>query len=423
MTEGPGDRGTPRPLGPAFANLFTANLASSLGDGIARTAMPLLAARLTHDPLLIAILSAMALLPWLLFAIPAGIVVDSVDRRRALAAADGVRALLALVLCGLSLTGLLTIGWLFAVIFVYGALETVYDGAARAVVPSVVTRANLSRANSRIEAGELVVQTFLSGPLTSALFAVSVLIPLGVNAGAFALAAVLAVLLPRVASGRQFAGPAGEERVPWRRQLLDGLRFIWASRMLRTLWLFSTFTGFWVAAATATLVLFALVRLNVPEALFGVFLLTGAVGGLLGTAITAPLARRLGSGRAMALGNVALLAGLLIMGLVPTVWVAGAAWVLVTAGVTVWNVLVMSLRQAAIPGRLLGRVHGTWRTLLWGAMPLGYLVGGLLARIDLTVPFVLGGVVGLAATLPLWRFLVTLPDPEDVDNGDEASAA
>jgi hypothetical protein len=80
----------------------------------------------------------------------------------------------------------------------------------------------------------------------------------------------------------------------------------------------------------------------------------------------------------------------------------------------------MSLRQAIIPGRLLGRVHGTWRTLLWGAMPLGYLVGGLLARIDLTVPFVLGGAVGLVASLPLWRFLVTLPNPEDVDNGDEA---
>ncbi|MFD3449070.1 MFS transporter [Microbacteriaceae bacterium 4G12] len=423
MSTGSGDRGTPRSLGPAFANLFTANLASSLGDGIARTAMPLLAARLTHDPLAIAILSAMALLPWLLFAIPSGIIVDSVDRRRALAVADGVRALLALALCALTATGSLTIGWLFAVIFVYGALETVYDGAARAVVPSVVAKANLPRANSRIEAGELVVQTFLSGPFTSVLFAVSVLIPLGVNAAAFALAAVLAVLLPRVASGRQFARPATEEKVPWRRQFLDGLRFIWASRMLRTLWLFSTFTGFWISAATATLVLFALDRLNVPEALFGVFMLTGAVGGLVGTAVTAPLAKRLGSGRAMALGNVLLLAGLLVMGLVPDVWVASAMWVVVSIGVTVWNVLVMSLRQAVIPGRLLGRVHGTWRTLLWGGMPLGYLVGGLLARIDLSVPFVLGGAVGLVATLPLWRFLVSLPNPEDVDNGDEAVAA
>jgi len=78
----------------------------------------------------------------------------------------------------------------------------------------------------------------------------------------------------------------------------------------------------------------------------------------------------------------------------------------------------MSLRQSIIPGRLLGRVHGTWRTLLWGAMPLGSLIGGLIARIDLTLPFIIGGGLDLIASLLFFRFLMTLPNPEDVDNGD-----
>src|SRR5690606_25089760 len=107
------------------------NLASSLGDGIARTAIPLLGARLTSDPLLIAGLGALALLPWLFFAIPAGILIDRIDRRHALALAQGVRTLLGGALVVLVATNTLTIWWLYIVIFVYGAFETVYDGAIR----------------------------------------------------------------------------------------------------------------------------------------------------------------------------------------------------------------------------------------------------------------------------------------------------
>ena len=71
---------TPRPpLGPAFANIFTANLVSSLGDGIVRTAVPLLAVTLTRDPLLVSGIAALAMLPWLLFAIPSGILIDKID--------------------------------------------------------------------------------------------------------------------------------------------------------------------------------------------------------------------------------------------------------------------------------------------------------------------------------------------------------
>ncbi|MEP6482739.1 MAG: MFS transporter, partial [Rhodoglobus sp.] len=357
----------PAPLGASFTNIFTANLASSLGDGIVRTAMPLLAARLTNDPLLISAVAALALLPWLFFAIPAGILIDRIDRRRALALAQAVRTLLAALLFLLVLTGQLTIWWLYLVVFVYGAFETVYDGAIRAVVPSIVEKGNLPRANSRIEAGELVVQNFLAGPVTSVLFAVSVLIPIGINGLVFAFAGALALLLPKATSGRQFAAAqSSEPTVAWYHQFVDGFRFIMANRMLRTLWFFSTFVGIASSAATASFVLFALHRLGVPEALFGVFLLSGALGGLLGAALANRLKSRWGAGLTMAIGSVLSGLALIFVGLWPVVWVGAFAFALSTFGVTIWNILVMSLRQSVIPGRLLGRVHGTWRTLLWG---------------------------------------------------------
>ncbi len=409
-----------QPLGPAFANIFTANLVSSLGDGIVRTAVPLLAVTLTRDPLLISGIAALAMLPWLLFAIPAGILIDKIDRRAAMALANTVRALLGATLLVLVATGTLTIWSLYGVTFVAGIAETVYDGAIRAVVPGIVEKSNLPRANGRIEAGETVVLNFLSAPFTSVLFGVSVLIPLGVNVAAFTVAVVLAMLLPVAASGRQFAkAPVeGASPEPWWRQFVEGFRFIRGNRMLVTLWLLSTFTGLAISAATASFVLYLVQRVGLPPSLFGVFLLSGAAGAILGSLLVDRVKRLLGAGLAMAIGNVLFSASIFAIGLAPQLWLAAVGFFLSSVGVIVWNVLVMSLRQSIIPGRLLGRVHGTWRTLLWGAMPIGSVLGGLLGRVDLSLPFLVGGGVATVASLVFFRFVTRLPNPEDVDNGD-----
>ncbi len=413
-----------RGLGRTFANVFTANLASSLGDGIARTAAPLLAARLTDDPVLIAGLAALAMLPWLLFALPSGILVDRMDRRHALALAASVRTVLAVGLLALVWTDALTIWWLYLLIFVYGACETLYDGAIRAVVPSVVPKKKLSRANARIEGAELVVQNFAAAPLTSALFAVAVLIPLGLLGAAYGLAVVLAVLLPQIASGRQFragsadraSSPAAE---PFRRQLVDGWRFIMANRQLRTLWFFTTATGLLYAASSATLVLFVLQTLAIPEAAFGLFLLSGAVGGLIGSVVASRLQGRFGLGAIMAAMNLIAGVATLVMGIWSVAAIGVIGFAVASGSVTIWNILMMSYRQAIVPGRLLGRVHGTWRTLLWGSMPLGSVIGGAIALVDLRLPWIIGGGLMTLLALVFYRFLMGLPNPEDIDNGDE----
>ncbi|TFB80356.1 MFS transporter [Terrimesophilobacter mesophilus] len=413
-------------LGPAFANLFTANIASSLGDGIARTAIPLLAVQVTLDPLLISGISALAMLPWLFFAIPAGILIDRIDRRAALALANGVRTILAVALFVITSTGNLTIWWLYIIIFIYGMFETVYDGAIRAVAPSILAKAQLPRANSLIEAGEQVIQNFVSGPITSLLFAVSVLIPLGANAAVYALAVILAILLPKIASGRQFAAAHaarhGESAV-WYKQFVDGYRFIVSNKQLKTLWFLSTFSGMCTSIATASLVLYLVDRLQLPEALFGVYMLTGAAGGIGASMIASRMKARWGTGLSVAIGNLVASIGIVAVGAFPNLWAVGIAWVFISAGITVWNILIMSLRQSIIPGRLLGRVHGTWRTLLWGSMPVGSIIGGLIGRIDLVLPFIIGGGLSALAGIIWFQFLMTLPNPEDVDNGDDAAIA
>ncbi|MET4224642.1 MFS transporter [Oerskovia enterophila] len=428
-----------RGLGRSFTNVFTANISSSLADGIARVAAPLLAARLTDDPLLIAGIAAVAMLPWLFFAIPSGVLLDRIDRRHAMAIANGTRTVLAVTLLTLFATDTLTIWWLYAVIFAYGALETLYDGAIRAVVPAIVRRADLPRANSRIEAGELVVQNFLAVPVTSALFAVAVVIPLGIGALSYAVAGVLAFFLPAAAAGAHRAHRASRRRsddaptaaagaphddagtpalpsvrATFAHQLTDGFRFIMSHPMLRPLWFLSILIALFFSAAIATDVLFVLDRLDVPEQWFGVFMLSGAVGGIVGAVVVSPLKVRFGAGPVMAAANFVGPVALVVMGFFPTIPVAVVCFAVSFGSTSVWNVLVMSLRQAAIPGHLLGRVHGTWRTLLWGTMPLGSLLGGLLARIDLTTPLLVAGGLTVVVAAAGYRFLHGLPNPEDV---------
>jgi Na+/melibiose symporter-like transporter len=405
-------------LGRPFQNLFVSNLATNLGDGVLRTAGPLLAVRLTTDPLLISLIAALALLPWLFFAIPSGILIDRIDRRVALRIANGVRVVLAVGLVILFATGNLTIWWLYAAVFIDGSCETIYDGAIRAIMPSVVPKQLLPTANSRIEAGELILQNFLAAPLTSLLFGIAVLIPLGANIGFYTLAVILALLLPKVASGKQFTDVGDAPRPKWYTQFVDGYRFIMANRMFRTLWFFTTFIGLCFSAATAGIVLFVIKHEGLPPSLYGTFLLSGALGGILGSIAAAPLKRRLGGGLTMALANVSACAALLVIGAIPSIWAAAAGFLFSSFSVLVWNILIMSLRQSIVPGRMLGRVHGTWRTLLWGTMPIGSVIGGLLGRIDLTFPFLFAGGAGVLASLVFFRFLKSLPNPEDVDNGD-----
>ncbi|WP_165362699.1 MFS transporter [Promicromonospora panici] len=439
----PGTR--PGPLGGAFTRVVAANLSSSVGDGIARVAAPLLAVQLTNDPLLVSLVAVAALLPWLLFAIPAGVLVDRIDRRLALGLAGGVRALVAAGLLALHVTGALTIWWLLLVVFLYGILETVYDGAVRAVIPSLVGKGDLPRANSRIEATEIVVQQFLSQPLTSWLLAFSAVWALGLNTAAYAVAGGLALSLPAVASGmagRRFGGRAGRfggrtEPAPdaasttagapdgtqgpdsmvagWRAELVAGFRFIWSSAMLRPLWVVSVLIGLCHAAITSTLVLFILERLDVPEAWYGTFLLAGATGSLTAAVVTNRLKTRFGTGPVMAAANAIGLGAWFLAGAFPLAGV-GAAAIFVSFGcTTAWNVLVMSLRQAAVPNELLGRVHGTWRTALWGTMPLGSLIGGLLARSGYSTPLIVGATAGLMVAAVGHRYIVSLPDPETLD--------
>src|SRR3954447_15664266 len=219
-------RAVSRPLGTAFWRLYAASAVSNLADGVNRVALPLLAVSLTRDPVLVAGLTSLAFLPWLLFALPAGAVVDRVDRKRAMAVANVVRALALATLATTVLTGTVSLVVLYAVAFAVGVAETGYDSAARAMLPQVVRRDQLDRGNGLLTTAEEASQGFLGAPLGAVLFALAAAAPLLTTAGGFLLAAVLVISIAGVHRPDRGTGP----RTTIRRDVVEGVGWLWRHR-------------------------------------------------------------------------------------------------------------------------------------------------------------------------------------------------
>ncbi|WP_152520880.1 MFS transporter [Nocardiopsis halophila] len=421
-----------RGLGPGFGRLWSAYTSGNLADGMALTAFPLVAAFLTTDPLLVSGLMAVRYLPWLLLGALAGAVVDRVDRVAAMRVSGAVRAGTMGVLALLLATGSANIWALYAAMFTVMTCETVYDSAARAHLPALVGRGRLDAANSRLEGGRVLAEDCAGAPAAGLLFGVAALLPIAAGGLAFLLSAVLLIGIPATARRADLPGrggavpearPAGAARGPVpsadvgpdagpgagtpRRGLVRavaadtavGFRFILGDRVQAGLAVYGTGCSIGFQTASAVLVLYAQQILGVPAHLYGFFLASAALGALAGALAAAPLGRRIPKAVLISGGFALVGAAVAGMGLVASAAAAAVLWALMGFANSVGNVLALGVLQTITPDRLLGRVQGARRTLGWGLAPVGALLGGLLGRIDLALPLVVGG--SLVMAMPL----------------------
>ncbi|WP_196073312.1 MFS transporter [Nakamurella alba] len=361
-------------LGAGFWRLWPASALSDLGYGIGVAATPLLAVSLTDDPIPVTLLSSLLFLPWLLFALPVGALVDRWDRRRTMALANSARALVIAGLTVLIVTDTVGIGLLYVAAALLGTAEVFYDQAARAILPEVVAPDQLDRGNSWLSGAEMVGQLFVGGPIGAALFAWWDASPFAGMAIGFAVSAAVVSTLPRRSTPVPRAGTS------LRSEIAEGLRWLRGHALIRGLTAASALTAGLGAMFNALLVLYALQVLRLPEAGFGILLVAGGIGGVAGALAATPLVRLCGRSGALAVGACLSPIGVVVIALVDTTWIACLLMGLGTASITVWNVVFMSLRQAIVPERLFGRVLGVYRTVIWGGIPVGALAGGVLAE-------------------------------------------
>ena len=380
------------PLGHDFSRIWSASLITNLVDGVLRLAAPLLAVSLTEDPILIGALSALGLLPWLFFAIPIGAIVDRVDRRKALVIGNSLRAVIALFIAFAVSQDFINIWLLLISVFFFGICEVLVDTTSQAVLPQILDKSNYERGNSRLQISEVIVSQFAGAPLSGLLYAVSIALPFFFSTTGFILAGLLILLFPfeRAINVRK-EGDAGQAKLGLKGDIKFALNYLYQDKQIFSIVVITTLLGFFYSLSNAIAPLFILKELNVSPALFGVVLAIQGIGALAGSIAAPMVSKYLGRGKALAI-NV-FFASLLVIfiGLSPNAYFFAAVSVLIGFTISVWNILLMSLYQSLIPPELYGRIHGARRTIVWGLMPIGALLGGVIARGGLRLPFLIGG--------------------------------
>ena len=393
-----------RPLGRRYWTLLVSSGLANLADGIFVLAVALVAVKLTRSPGLVAGVALAARLPWLFVALPAGALADRLDRRRTMLAANLVRVALLGTLAAAVATDVATIGLLYGVSLGLGVAEVLFDTSSQTLMPAVVDKEQLTKANGNLFAVEMVMNQFAGPPLGGLLVAVSAGLALAAGAGLYAVAAVALALIPGAYRTTR-TGPPTRLRA----DIAEGLRYLVGSRLLRTLGLLLGAQNLLMTAQAAIFVLYATsdaYGLGLSDAGVGLLFSAMAVGGFLGSFVATPLERHLGRSRALLVSVVCSGTALLVPGLTRNVPLVAASGLL-SGAATIWNVITVSLRQRIIPDHLLGRVNSAYRLLGWGSMPIGAGLGGLLAEAFGVRPvFLIAGALLLCLVVPL-RLVVT----------------
>jgi MFS family permease len=388
---------------------------SLLGSEITVLAMPLVAVTVLDASVgEVALLAAAGSAPFLLLGLPAGAWVDGWARRALMVRTDWLRAVLLATVPLAWALGALNLGHLFVVAFAVGALSVFFDVAALSVLPALVPRSQVAQANGSLEAVRAVAQT--SGPALGGVLVQAISAPFALlaDAGSFVVSGLLLRGLPPLPA------PARDgERLSLVRQIRAGLAFCLRHPLIRALMVGGAWLNFWGHALMAVFIPYAVRGLHQTPAVIGLVLAASNVGYLLGSVVAPRLNLWLGVGRVVVLG-VVLHGGLLAVALAPAATplpglVAGFA--VQALGVALWNVDAVTLRQVSTPEHLLARMNATSRFLLWGAMPLGAAVGGLLATLAGLHTAVLVAAVAIPlVALPLLRSALVrvrdLPAPD-----------
>jgi MFS family permease len=387
-----------KPLGISYWKLWIATAVSNLGDGVSMVAYPWLASAVTRSPILIAAAGFASRLPWLIFTLHAGVLTDRFDRRRLIVGMDFMRGLLT-VFVGVivwinkdslpslndltKITDLETNWPLYLILvftaFLFGLAEVLRDNSAQTLMPSVVDKENLEKANSRMWSAEALTNSFIGPPLGSLLIGIVIFLPFFFDAISFFIAVALVASLS--GSFRPIESEEPREKINFKAEIKEGFAWLWAHPLLRPMAIILGCLNGLGTMVGAVFILYAQEVLNTTVFIFAILGTGGAVGGILGGIFAPKISAALGSGPALALALAAGPVGSLIIGMTTSWQVVWIVTAFETLFAVLWNTITVSLRQSIIPTHLLGRVNSVYRFFAWGSIPIGMLLGGGLVTV------------------------------------------
>jgi MFS family permease len=410
----------------SFLWFWTGEGISQLGAQFTNLAIPVLAVSLLGaSEWQVGVLGAAQTAAFLVVGLPAGAWIDRMLKRRVMIVADLVRAAALALIPALWFAGALEIWHLYLVGAVVGVATVFFDVSYQSFVPVLLPGEQVGSANSKLEATSQIAHIGgpgLAGALLTVVSAPLLLLADGISYlfSAFALS--------RVKDSEQLSDPG--QRQSLRREIAEGLRFVFGNRLLRRITA-TTGTANFFSTLVFTLQSILILRvLGLSPATLGIIFGIGSVGGLLGALATPWIQRRVGEGTSVSLSAVAMGVGVLALPL-SAVFPAWAIPILIVGTfiesflVLVYNITQVTMRQRLTPPRLLGRMNASIRFVVWGVMPLAALLSGVLGETLGVLPTMWIGAAGsfLASGFvlfsPLTRMRVL---PTDLVEGSAAES-
>ncbi len=403
----------PSRLGRSFRWLLASSWTTNLGDGIALAAGPLLVASLTSDPFLVSLAALLAWAPPLVFALAAGVLADRLDRRRVVMAADGLRAVVLVILVATIAGGHVSIAIALVAIGLLTTAEVFADGTSTTLLPMLVDREDLPIANARLTSGFITLNQLAGPPIGAALFVVGRAVPYATQAVLVGFGVLLVSRVRLPAHGRERGTGPG-----LRRDVAEGFRWTLRHPAVRTLALTNLVFNVTYGAAFSVLVLYVRDRLGLGPVGYGLVMTATAVGGLLATGAYGWITRRISLGDVMRIGLVIETLTHLGLALTRSPWVAAVILFVFGAHEFVWGTTATTVRQRAVPRELQGRVGSVYTIAIYAGLVVGSGVGGLLAnRFGLTAPFWFAFGGSVVFLVLLWPQLTRI-----AHGGDDAGA-
>ena len=378
-------------LGRRFWTLFSASFLANLSDGIFQIALPLLAVSITTEPGLVAGVAVASRLPWLVFALIAGALADRFDRRRTMILVDAGRVILIGGLTIAVLSNVATIWLLYVVAFVLGSFETMFDTAASSMLPNVVGKDKVVAANSRLNAVEMTMNTFVGPPLGGFLAGVGIAAAFGTAAAGY-----LGALLCLLTLAGSFRPVREGLPTSFASEIRDGMTYLFHHRLLRMMAFVVGPMNLGSMAVFGVLVLYVVAPgpLGLDGVGFGLLTTAIAVGTVSGTLLASRIERAIGRANLFVACIGSLLIFDLVWILVPQPLLIGAILAVSSSIGGAFNVVFGSIRQRIVPNHLLGRVMASFRVISWGSLPLGALLGGIIGQtFGLTAVFIAAAII------------------------------
>lgn len=382
-------------------SLWGAETISQFGTQVTLLALPLVAIlTLEASASRVALLTTAEFLPFLLFTLPAGVLVDRLPRRPILIVANLARAAALISVPVAYWLDALSIWQLYAVGFTVGIGTVFFDLAYQSYLPRLVERADLVEGNSKLEVSRSAAQ--MAGPGLGGLLVSVLTAPVAIAVDAASYLASVA-LMGRIRTVEPAA--AREERRSLLAELREGLGYVMRHRYQRAIVATTAISNFFGQLVFAVLLVYAVRELGLTAAAIGLIISLGSVGTLVAAVTARRVGDKLGVGRTVLVSTFIFGPASLLIAFAPADRAAELIVVsiaLLGYGGTLYNVTMISLIQAITPDRILGRANASRRFVVWGVIPLGGIVAAVLAEaIGVRETIVVGAVGGLLAVVPI----------------------